>query len=737
MSRRGMALITVLLAASLLAMLATSLVIASRGNLISGEQYRRRLVLLQCCYSGLDYAKARLLQEPGWARIPFSFSFNDANLSVSESGLQVTGSLKDSSATFELQVVNNLKGITRLDPPPFSRTQVKIPPHCALVSVLGRFEGNQKRLEVLLTRGTLLTNSVSAGGDVAANVTGSSGVNSMEFRSNVPRGNTLRARNDIYLPDTSQVTFAGTRGLVQSGGSTTVNSTVQVFSDGTFRSGSGSNTRLLNGDPSAIADASTRTGAQYRLNSSNDVNFSPDKLVTPSGGTISVPPGDYTFTAPDQVSYTSPAGVTTALGSRIPGVEFKDFRFIPQGNVEVQGNLKIKGTVSRQNWVPNPSEPGGGHMAGAAPTSTSVSLGLGYEASGIPKSALDAKDRLTVVGNLTVEGDLVGNGQIFVNKSSGQGGVLDVVGNSMLSSTRTDGLAVVTQGLARFREIGATTGVDDMPALMVADDINYYKRAIPLEANASALSADVFDDFHRSQTADRKTMAGASDQFGQPGLRNQDIGVGNRFTLASSPGGLPLNSIMVSVTNPGYNPTNPASSPTLNLSAKSAIDNYVRGQTQPPMGQARNLTLGEYLRIREFVKSIDMGRFNTSLIDTADNQYSAQDETIRAAILNQIQAFDQDARNSGQTLMNYVASASTSTYSGTLKELIFGGILYSEGNVVTFINNKFNLFGAIMARGNVGFGNLVAGKFVFDPSLVEDQFEISKLGLVPVFFWSD
>ncbi|MFN8611868.1 MAG: hypothetical protein U0931_30265 [Vulcanimicrobiota bacterium] len=736
MHRRGIALITVLLAMALLTMLATSLVLVSRNNLVSGEQYRRRQVLLQTCYSGLDYAKARLVSEPGWATGSASFTYNDANLDVRETGAQVTGTLKDSTATFDVQVVNNLKGITRLDPPPFSRTQVKIPPHCAMVSVLGRYEGNQRRLEVLLMRGSLLTNSVSAGGDVAANVTGPTGSLVMDFRSNVPRGNSLRARNDIYLPDITQVSFNGNRGLVQSGQTTTVNSTVNVFDDGTFTASSRANTKLLNGDAAAIGAASAQTGAQYRLNSSSNIKFSPDKLVTPGGRTTTIPPGEYTFTAPDQVKYRDPVGNVNILSGRIPGVEFRDFRFIPQGNVEVRGNLKINGTVARQQWQPNSSEPFGGHMTASSPEPTSVSLGLGYEASGIPKSALDSKDRLTVVGNLTVEGDLVGNGQIFVNKSSGQGGMLDVVGNSMLSSTRTDGLAVVTQGLARFREI--TTGSNDMPALMFTDDVTFYKTAIPAEANASALSADVFKNYHQSSTSDRKTMAGDSDQYGAPGLRNQPVSAGPGFSLASTPGGIPLTGVTVQVTNPAYDPTNPASSPTRMVPARTAIQDYVRDQTHPIMGPVRNLTLGEYLRIREFVKSVDLGLINTALVDPGDTaNYSAQDDLIRAAIINQVQAFDQDARNSGQTLLDYVQSASASTYSNTLNELIFGGILYSDGNVVTAINNKFNLFGAIMAQGNVSFKQLVAGKFVFDPSLVEEQFEVSKLGLVPVFFWTD
>jgi hypothetical protein len=735
MSKRGVALITVLLAAALLAMLVTSLVIVSRGNLVSGEQYRRREVLLKTCYSGLDYARARLTQKVGWGTSALAgYTFDDANLHIEESGAGeadnlVSGKLKGSGAQFEVRVINNLKGTVRLDPPLWSLTKVKVAPHCALVQVVGTFEGIQRKFEVELSKGTLITNSVTAGGSVAANVTQlTTGGPAMEFTSTMPRGNTLRAQGDIYLPDITRVDFTKVRGLVQSGAATTVNASVSIDDYGNPHPITSPNAKLLNGNNGATSAAANQIHAQFRLGSSSATTFSPDKLRKPETAPLEIPPGTYTFLAQDRVQFTDIRGgiQTFDENNKLPGVEFKDYRFIPQGNVQVRGDLKIDGMVSRRHWVGD-GTPNGGRLSDAAPTPLTVSLGLGYDPKGIPKASADAKDRLTVAGNLIVKGDLVGNGQIFVNKVGNQGGNLDVVGNSFLSSTRTDGLAVATQGMARFREV--EFGFNDMPAAMAPDDLKYYQTPV-LSQNLIPASAAVLANFHGSGTSDRRTMVGSIDEYGQPGLRNQPINDNPAFT--TSYGGIDLNLVKMSFYQ---DPRIPGVAPV--LTAKEMVTEYIRNVTGAgtSTSPAKPLTLGQYVRIREFIKSIDLGDIHPEYIDTGDPHYETLNDRIQAAILNQVQAFDQDARNKGKALLDYIGSTNPNVYSNG-QELIFGGILYSDGNVLTRVTTKFNLFGAIIAQGNVGFDHLI-GRFVFDPSLVEDQFELSQLGLVPVFFWTD
>ena len=732
MRKKGVALITVLMAATVLAMLSASLVLVTRGNLVSGEQVRRRQVLLKSAYSGLDYARARLAQVPGWSKMPFgnATTLNDNNLRIQEQGNDepsnlVVGEDKQNGGRFRVHILNNLRGLAAVDPPPWSRTKVKVAPHCAMVQVEADFEGSQRHIEAVLTKGSLLTNSLSAGDSVAANVTTGAGADVMQFTSSLPRGNVVRAQNQIVLPKITQVKFTGGNGAIQSGGDVAVNASVAFDSAGNFTvTSAGTN---LQGNSTATTAASNQMQTSIRTGSHSNQAFNPDKLVQPGSGPQQIPPGTYTFVSPDQVTYTDETGAS-GTPNLTGKVALRDFRFIPLGNVEVIGNLTVEGMVPRATWVNVPGTPP--HWSTSEPEPTIVSLGVGYDSDGIPKAAQE-KDRLTVNGNLKVKGDLVGGGQIFVNKNNGQGGDLTVMGNSFTSSTRTDGMAVVTQGSAKFTELDSAAA--SLPAYMAPKDLPIFQSAI-LSEYLNAPSATVFDQFHQSTTQDRLTMVGSTDHWGDAGLRNQPAGNGTPKPAASY-GGIPLNQLPLSIHNPA------GGSPTfVPINAKDLVSRFIDDNTIDGSGQPTPLTLGNYIRIREFLKSVDLGAPKVSLLDPYDPTYSEGTQMVTAAILNQIQAYDQDARNDGRTLGDYMQNLAVSAsdpYLGNFSELIFGGLLYADGNLFTDINNTFNLFGAMIAKGNIGFDHLQKGKFVFDPSLVEEQFELSQLGLVPVFFWTE
>lgn len=727
-THRGVALITVLLAVTMLAMLSSSLLLATRGSLISGEQYRRRQVLMATARSGLDYARARLAQSPGWSKTGFGNAtpLDDQHMRVQEQGSSetdnvVTGEDKGSGGRFSIRVVNNLRGLGVLETPVWSRTRVKVPRNSALVLVEADYEGSQRRIESVLVRGSLLTNSLSAGDSVAAKLVAGGAGDLMQFSSTLPRGNVVKAQSRVVFPDTTQIKFRGGNGSIQSGGDISVNATVNFDSMGNFTVAN-AGTALQN-NAAGTAAASSQMSTSIRTGSPSNQNFSPDKLVQPGGTKKHLPPGTYTFTDANTVTYRDEQGAPA--GANLSGiVTVRDFRFIPMGDVEVAGNLTINGMVSRATWITTP--PGSPHYSTAEPEPTIISLGVGYTDQGIPKAAEDPKDRLTVSGNLKVMGDLTGNGQIFINKNNGQGGNLDVMGNSFLSATRTDGMAVVAQGTAKFSEISSEA--TSMPAYMVSNDLPRFQQAILSEYNEAA-SRDVFNRFHQSTTVERSNMLGSPG--GHSGLRNQPAGSAMPKPTASF-GGIPLNDLSLTITNPGGGAALP-------ISAKDLVSQYIDAQTLGPGGDRGPISLGDYIRLREFLKSVDLGAPKPELLDSLHPLYGEGDSLVTAAILNQVQAYDQDARNDGRRLDEYLVhltDTGTNPYQ-TIQELIFGGLLCADGNLFTQINSSFNLYGAMIAKGNIGFDHLQKGRFVFDPSLLEEQFELSKLGLVPMFFWSE
>jgi hypothetical protein len=579
-------------------------------------------------------------------------------------------------------------------------------------------------VEAVLVRGSLLTNSVSAGDSVAAQVAGSGGEDVMQFSSTQPRGNVVKAQNRVVFPKINEVKFHGGNGAIQSGGDVSVNATVTFNSQGDF-SVTGAGTDLRNNTAGRDA-ASAQMQAKIRTGSPSNQNFSPDQLVAPQAGRRSIPAGTYTFVSADQVEFRNEAGQLADPG--LSGkVELRDFRFIPLGDIEVPGNLTLNGMVPRSTWVGAPGPP---HFTTSAPEPTVISLGIGYNTNGIPKDAQDPKDRLTVNGDLKVTGDLTGNGQLFVQKNHGQGGNLHVMGNSFMSSTRTDGMAVVAEGTAKFSEVD--TDAAALPVYMAPNDFSGFSQALLSEYNHPS-SAAVFNRFHQSTTTERMGMLGDPGQAGDAGLRNQPVGDGLPKPLTSY-GGVPLHQLNLSI----YDPS--GGNATLDISARDLVSQYIDNQTHDAGGNARALTLGGYLRLREFLKSVDLGAPKAELLDPNHPHYGEGEEMVVASILNQVQAYDQDARNEGRNLRDYLDHLLTNSinpYQVSVQELIFGGLLYAEGNLFTAINNSFNLYGAMIAKGNIGFAHLQKGRFVFDPSVVEEQFELSKLGLVPAFFWTE
>jgi hypothetical protein len=731
--KRAIALITVLLATVVLAMLSSSLVVLARQGLTSGEWMRRRETVTAAAHSGLDYAKTRLIQNSNWARAAFGSTtvIDDAQLRVVESGSdpnsnQVDGLLKDTGATFTLRVVNSLKVRARQTAPAWSKTGVRVPAGCALVQVRATYEGQAKTFEVTLRRDSPLTHAVDASGDFAVEWGGGSS-NNVTFRSRIPRGNALRAGRSIHLPDFGQggVQFVGSRGSMQSGNDTTVNTTLSFDSAGNVLgnlTGQG-----LDGN-TGLADAtSNTTNANIQVGTpASPRRFDASQLQAPADPVKILAAGEYVFTGPETVRHAT--SNMTYEGAINGTVVLSNFRFIPQGNVEVNGELVIRGEVNRRSVV------NGIYSVANETSAVPVSLGLGYTSTGLPKAAGEGKDRLTVNGAVSVQGDLVGNGQLFVNEAGPLAGNLTVNGNSFLSSTRTDGMAVVADGQIAFRDVSA--GQELMPFAMKNDDVGYLNTAVQLEAAANAASNTVFSDLHSSNATQRSSMAGSSDD-GTTGLRNQPILDRGHYlntsvaNMTTTPGGLDVS--MVNVT---HNNTT--------VSASNAICSYISGS-------ATNVTLGEHLRVREFVKSLDFGipkeylidrnhaayRNNSSSNTTGDKRDS--DGDITQLIINQLQAYDQDARNREQDLLTYLSNAAVDDpyVEPARSDLIFGGLMFSNKNIYTNVSRQFRLFGSMMANGTIGFDQLFRATFMFDSSLTEDQFDLSKIGLVPVLFWCD
>ncbi|MBX3169186.1 MAG: hypothetical protein KF760_17405 [Candidatus Eremiobacteraeota bacterium] len=753
--RKGIALVTVLLVAAVLAMLATAMVSLNRNGFLTLGQYQDRSRTVQACYAGLDYARGKILQDGAWGLTPFDDAkvpgLNVVQAMVVESGAApdlnvVDGELPKDGSRFQLRIVNNLANRYALPAPEWSRCGVAIPPRTAFVAVDGMCEGNRRHMEVLLARKVGVGVGIYAGKDLAIRLASAGPNKVLSFSSTRPRGNHVNVNNKVLLPATANVDFGTTaaRGRLQSGQDTLIDTDFAFDSNGD--AGTPSSGRSLMGDAALAKQASQDLKATvYTGAPPSPPKFQPDQLKQASAPQP-LAPGTYRFINHETVSFTPEGSGSPQLyvGSVPVGsarVRLGEYRFMPEGNIQVNGNLTLVGEQTKM-------EVSGDQMVATETSAMPVSLAVGYGAKGLPLS-FDAagtdtatKERFTVSGNLTIKGDMVGSGQLFVQKNAQGGGRLKVEGNSLLSATRTDGMAVVAEDSVHFEDVNSMAALQ--PFAMMTNEFDLYSQAMQPDA-FTAKQNTILNDWQGQTTANIIEVVGNDDSPANT-LRGRPVGNYDPILQEMAPGfvtqaGTSLIGTLVSV--PQGPPGNVVDT---TMTAKDLIEAYVQEVSFNQGG----MTLGRHTRVREFIKSVDRGAPNPALLSVwhpgaqvagltsvglSDTTYNSYSDSILTMVANQVSAYNQDARLEGKRLMQYMSGANPYS-NGQRFDFIFGGILYAQKNIYAHLASKFNLLGSMLsAEGTVGFDDLTGGRVVYDPNSFEEQFDLSKAGLAAQFFW--
>ncbi|MBT9586705.1 hypothetical protein IV102_25405, partial [bacterium] len=461
-----------------------------------------------------------------------------------------------------------------------------------------------------------------------------------------------------------------------------------------------------------------------------------DQLKKPASSPT-LDPGYYHFTDHETVQYRStPTGSPTTYHKTIfqsgTFIELSEYRFMPQGNVQVNGDLHLS---AQQTEIVYSST---GLIDSQKTVNVPVTLAVGYDKLGLPLSysalgnATKTKSRLTVNGNVEVKGDLIGSGQIFVQKnSSGQGGTMQVNGNSFLSATRTDGMALVAESVV-FGEVDNKASTQYFA--MLPNDFNLYAQVLDNQSDYSSDVQKAFKTWQASGTSDLQGAAGMVDKPPNQGSLRSHLLSGNYDDVlkdmlpgGQTPSGKDLTKIQVALERP-----DPVTG-LLTLEgvpASQLILEYVTAC------KVEGMTLGLHTRLREFIKSLDRVSPNSDMINLWNPvAFDGQNSTVQTLVVNQVSAYNQDARTVGKRLLDYM-DGSNPYLESQRQDFLFGGILYAKGNIYTNLASSFRLLGAMISeQGTVGFDHLKSGKIVFDPSSFEDQFDITRLGLGPAFFW--
>lgn len=693
----------VLLLSVVLGMLATALVMVHRGHwrLASGQDHR--IAAHQACLSAVEYAQNRLQAEPNWGTLPFGgaslrLQIPD-KLRVTEQGTDLSDNvvmleLPRADCSARLQVVNNLEGAGQVPPPAWCSRDLQVPARAAMVVVLGRSGSQERRLELLLRRRPPLDGSLYAGLD-AAFVPNAGGADRVEFDGEDATRNKLRARNRIFLPE---VTRFLSRGAMTGQEDIRVGSSVSVDpATGTVTGASGGTS--LSASPAQQAQLENDLNASLNLGPVPQHRLDPADLAAGSGTVRSLPAGKYTFVGPGTVSFEPAGGGAPVMyqdaiydGGAVSGgpdqlaISLLNRKFMPQGQVEVSGNLELD-------------------TLGAT---AQAELAMGYigDQGGIDQS--DRPSSIHVRGELQVRGHLLGQGTIRTD------GDLQVSGRSTLASGSSTSLALFSEGDIRMRPTevsGDITLAADFEALAVSGLTPGLRNWIDAFGNGTDSYRDSLMGLDEYRDPDPAITGRLRDAIISPSDYQSRV--------------LPL--------VPNWPATTPAGHPI----PQAALD-FLDACLHPPAGNSPfncGMTVGRHTRLMAFMRSVDEGSPEPGWLDQVDNGDTgspnfAYNARVKGILKNQIFRVTQDARLFDEVPSNWLTVAGNYYQTKHRRDIDWRGLVYAKGGLWASGQEHIDVVGALGAElGSLLFHNFRTSRVKFDHSELNSAFQLTSLRL--------
>lgn len=687
--KRGIGLVLALVVAALMAMLVVAMVVLNRDGLTLLKNERDREAAYQGCVSGLDYVRQRLRDDSTWASSALSGPTVVVSapglLEITESGATLNDNLVEgvlsTDTTFEVRVLNNLAAMAPAAAPAWSRTGLDVPAHSVLVSIVGRTNRSERRLETILTRRSFAAGQLTANGDLGVSLA----AGQLQFSADDPTRNGLRSKGLAVIPDSNDLTFGPNPGDGTVSGATEVNEggTVQVDGQGNMTGVTGGTD--LGTDPVALSAAEANSNASIQPGRDTPAPSLGSSDVKKSGGvTSTLPAGQYYFTGPNTVAYfssvtddpltASPVTVFSDViydGGSTTGTQVaarvRDYRLEVAGDVTVSGDLKL---------------------AGAVPPV----VALGFESNGSFDTTSTSLSSLSVQGDVTVEGDVTGRGSLIVEAGSGNGD-LALAGKSNLSALPDEGVMVYAEGKITVNPVMA--GFEARPDAFTQLDFELLPGVV---GHPNVEDWSIMNDWLTMDPAAQLQAVGYGDNFDEGISLNRDnlrdIAIPNFVSavLPSLPGwsgGL----------TPGGNP--------LPAEALTFVSSF-----------GASMSLGRYVRLREFLKTVDQGSpdlgwLTMDAFGSPSNQY---DVAVGQRVVEMYTRFATEAQDQGMTLEAFFTTAD---YTGTrddvwLRGLVFGDSLYAP------LGNTLNMVGALATGGgSLVLSNLAGGDLRYDSSLLD------------------
>ncbi|MBI2267717.1 MAG: hypothetical protein HYU64_21545 [Armatimonadetes bacterium] len=541
--------------------------------------------------------------------------------------------------------------------------------------VTGYCRGTSRTIEVVLQKKAGVDSSAVANGNLS--VTGAL----WTIDSKDPNSNFVRSNNNIIGPGASQTTtFGTTSGSGKAWSKEYITLRGLTLGDG------------LNDDVSETDTVQTATNGIMKPKSSAYEIPDLDSTAITSGRTTSnIAPGYYKFLAQDKVIYSAD-GVTYNPGNTYTGVikdggndaiYLKDYNFIVPNPVKVNGSLTL---------LRDPS------------VTSRPKLSIGYDKNLAP---VGTSPFLEIKDNLDIKGELKGNGSVVATSTSSK---ITFEGKSQLSTTPEKGVAIYSGGDVSMKPIDTSADLTSDPGVGLPEYYDRFQEAIggaPYPKNQGYIDDVNFPSYYGGEwngigpnkdkgfnkwlewdEGDQKGVIGSSDVASTTNLRGQTV---------------------------TYNPTTDAWWSSMPLTNQSQILNFLAGAAltnDPAAPPAATTTLGLYLRVKEYMKTVRSGDTKGDLLDLSREQ-----DTISDIVMKQIEAYATKAKDEKTTLQTYMGRVSTNIEA---QDIQFLGLLYSKNSFTADAGGyKFSIEGSLVTKdGGLTISNASEVHFTYNPDFV-------------------
>lgn len=712
---RGVALIGVLLLIVTLSLLAGAMVAVHQGHWALSRGQDQRIAAHQACLSAVEYARDRLQADPTWGTASFGSRTVRVNLpgrlEVAEVAERVELAMAREDCQAVLQVTNNLAGGSTAAPPPSSARSLQVPPATALLVVVGRCSGQQRRLEVLLRERPPLDGALYAGDDIAFIPSAAGSDPPVEFDGEDATKNKLRSRQKIYLPTSARFLSRGAAtgtGDVRVGATLTLDPASGAITD----PGDGTS---LSGSPGSQAALEASLNASLSVGPVPPLRLDVEDLNSASGAVHPLPPGKYTFVGPGRVQFEPSGGGPPTIyqdaiydGGALTGssgqlaVALAGRKFMVQGQVESDGSLELD-------------------TLGA---SAQAELAVGYDPEEAGAAEPGRATSLRVRGDLTVRGHVVGQGTVAALKpspGSSQGNVV-ISGRSTLASGSSTGLGLFAEGDIRMKPTELTGDIT------LAADFEVLSIALndPLTSNASLLPViDTFETLPDAGLPGRDSLLGL-DEFRNPAL----VGTGNVRDSQISQSDY---TTRVQPLIPNWPTKTPGGLYDVPPEATAYLNNCL---TAAP-GFNGGMTVGRHTRLMAFLRSVDEGNPEIGYLTEVDwvappwsDPNQRYNQLVAGIVKNQLQRVAQDARLEGVTPSQWLVSAGDHYQNRQGKDIDWRGLVYAKGRLWGEGLERIDVVGALGAEtGRLIFSNFRSSRVKFHHSELNPVFRQQSLRL--------